>query len=103
MLLVVLILYLFGLVFMQATTGYLERADADAETSEKLLRNWGTVFKALTSLYMAITGGDDWANIGDPLRKVGDHYYVIFLFYISVLFFAILNIVTGIFLQNAER
>merc|ERR1719272_1555734 len=52
---------------------------------------------------MATTGGDDWSNLCDSLHKTGEGYYLVFLLFVIILFFAVLNIVTGIFLQNAEK
>merc|ERR1712072_1115602 len=90
LLLLMIINYVFGLLFMQATGSY-------------LVSHWGSVYRSMVSLFKATTGGDDWGNIGDSLQSTGEHFYIIFLVYIAVLYFAILNIVTGIFLQNADK
>jgi len=60
-------------------------------------------YDSMVTLFMAITGGDDWSNLAGSLRETGEGYYFIFLVFVCVLFFAVLNIVTGIFLQNAEK
>merc|ERR1719311_1188308 len=57
----------------------------------------------MISLFKATTAGDDWGNIADTLEPTGNYVYIAFLLYVAVLYFAILNIVTGIFVQNADK
>eukprot|EP00747_Dinoflagellata_sp_TGD_P093837 gnl/TRDRNA2_/TRDRNA2_165896_c2_seq2.p1 gnl/TRDRNA2_/TRDRNA2_165896_c2~~gnl/TRDRNA2_/TRDRNA2_165896_c2_seq2.p1 ORF type:complete len:654 (+),score=125.26 gnl/TRDRNA2_/TRDRNA2_165896_c2_seq2:285-1964(+) len=106
-----LMLYMFAVIFLQATSGAMldDRALVTAgatplladEERKDLYDRWGTVTKSMLSLYMAITGGDDWSNIAAPLKSAGDHYYMLFLFYTAFLMFAVLNVLTGIFVDAA--
>merc|ERR1719161_1256402 len=57
----------------------------------------------MVSLYKASTGGDDWGNIGDPLKQTGTIYYVLFMLHIGFIAFSVLNILTGIFLEKTSQ
>eukprot|EP00812_Abedinium_dasypus_P005616 NODE_1705_length_1078_cov_487.661779.p1 GENE.NODE_1705_length_1078_cov_487.661779~~NODE_1705_length_1078_cov_487.661779.p1 ORF type:complete len:327 (+),score=109.56 NODE_1705_length_1078_cov_487.661779:100-981(+) len=107
MLMLCLIMYIFGLCFLQAATAYLEElpeADRDEEmvqNAEELEKYWGSVTKAMQTLYWTITGGNDWKPLAQPLKAMGYHYYALFIIYVAFLAFAVLNVLTGIFVDAA--
>lgn len=70
---------------------------------EELDNNFGSLAKTLYSLYKAITGGDDWSRFGDPLFDISTIMGLFFCFYISFAVFAVLNVVTGVFVDNAIK
>merc|ERR550532_3897702 len=94
-----LVMYTFGLAFLQATTAHLQDNGGQAEPD--LFKYWGSLGSCCVTLYMAVTGGADWAPLAEPLSQVGILYHYLFLFYIALLTFAILNILTGIFAKAA--
>ena len=47
--------------------------------SAKVLDNFGSVGRTTLSLYMAVTGGDDWANYYNALEALGGIYHYLFL------------------------
>jgi len=103
-----IIMYIFGIIFLQATAGALVDAAADPlnteiddRVHEELHKHWGSVATSMITLYFAVTGGNDWAALAEPLKSCGLTYYAIFLFYIAFLTFAVLNILTGIFVETA--
>jgi len=98
-----LILYIFGLVFLQAATAALPDKSLDAVTRGQLLDYFGSVYKSMLTLYMATTGGADWGPMASPLVAAGDGYYYLFLFYISFLSMAIMNVVMGLFVDAAMK
>merc|ERR1712129_60729 len=98
------ILYVFGIMFAQGLEGYLSDPSMYSEKyDEQLLALWGSVGSAMVSLFMALTGGLDWRDAADPLTAVGSPYYVLFLFYISVLYIAVLNVLIGMFCESAQQ
>lgn len=102
----VLIEYVFAMVFMNATVGYLmdhPGEEGDADVKGRLLHYWSTVYRSMLSLHRAISGGEDWGDVGEALKAVGEHYYIVFLFFVSFIIFAVLNILTGIFLEQAVK
>jgi len=103
MLLLVLIQYMFGLVFLQATASSLRDPDVDDDTKDALKLHFGSLSTTMLTLYMATTGGDDWGPMAAPLFNAGWAYYFLFLFYISFLSMAILNLVMGLFVDTAMK
>eukprot|EP00440_Ansanella_granifera_P066796 gb/GFBE01072440.1/.p1 GENE.gb/GFBE01072440.1/~~gb/GFBE01072440.1/.p1 ORF type:complete len:233 (+),score=70.88 gb/GFBE01072440.1/:1-699(+) len=53
------------------------------------------------TLFAAISGGIDWEVATRQLSRVHEMYLTIFVFYVFFMVFAVLNIVTGLFCQNA--
>ena len=97
-------LYLFALVFVQGMAGFLasdKAGNLDEAVLEESLANFGSVWLAMLSLYMAVTGGNDWAVYYDMLSRCGDHYGYIFIFFTFYFVFAIFNVLTGQIVQNA--
>lgn len=106
MLLIALLMYTFSLCFLQAISIYLSETPAEA-VSENTLANigshWNSVQQATLTLYMSITGGSEWEQLADPLRCTGISYYVLFLFFIALSGIAVLNIITGLFVDAAMK
>jgi len=102
-----LIMYIFGICFLQAVTAHLaETSQAELDKTsieEDILTNWGSVEISMRTLLMAITGGNDWKDLAAPLWQVGPHYYAFFLLYIAFIVFAVMNVLTGIFVDQAIR
>merc|ERR1719443_1126102 len=96
-----LIKYVFSMIFMHAVAEFLE-SNPGAPEADGLRQHWGTVGGSMVSLFKAISGGDDWQNIGDPLKATGEVYYLVFLLFVLFLFFAVLNILTGVFIHKAD-
>jgi len=94
--------YIFAVVFVSGVVSYIKTEPEPSEAAEVL--EWhGDICTCMHSLFLATTGGQDWMAIGEPLKKVGNFYYGTFLFYIALELFAVLNILTGIFVDSAIR
>jgi len=101
-----LLTYIFGLCFLNAVTGYLEdtpRQEISEETMSLINDYWSSVFQSTVTLYMAVTGGSDWEPLAKPIRQTGDFYYMLFLFYIAFSAVAVLNVLTGMFVDTAMK
>jgi hypothetical protein len=107
----VFIFYIFALVFVQGVTSYLidHGETLKPESKEKLLQCFGSVSKAMITLYKAVTGGADWEGFydnadGDPmLSETSTINAGLFLFFVFFIQIALLNILTGIFVENAMK
>merc|ERR1712007_363213 len=93
--------YIFAIVFMHATVVYLADPVADTRIQDALLSQWGSVFQAMVSLFQASTGGMDWGELGENIRAVSLGYFLLLLFFIGFMIFAVLNILTGVFVDKA--
>jgi len=103
-----LIFYMFGLVFVQGTASHLLEVEAgDAELSagnrSDLLKHFGSVQEAMLTLFMASSGGQDWSVYYDYLKVTGWVNSALFLFFNAFTQIALLNILTGIFVENAMK
>lgn len=73
----------------------------DARNSLK--ENCGTLLQTMYTLWKAITGGTDWENVGDPLFEVSPVVGITFILYIAFAVCALLNVVTGVFVNKALK
>lgn len=102
--LVVLLLtfYLFGVSFTAAVGDFLNTTEKwQNEKNEELVASFGTVDKSVVALFMAMSGGNDWAQYYDALLLLPWLYPVSFLAFILFTLFAVVNIVTGVFVESA--
>merc|ERR1739844_852690 len=105
MILLVLIIYVFGVMFTQAITDYLATSDSDAAMAHK--DYWGSLLASMYTLFAALTNGIAWADAAKPLQDAGDAWIFLFLIYMCFTFMAVLNVVTGVFchaaIEGAQR
>eukprot|EP00418_Pyrodinium_bahamense_P017772 CAMPEP_0179106120 /NCGR_PEP_ID=MMETSP0796-20121207/49319_1 /TAXON_ID=73915 /ORGANISM="Pyrodinium bahamense, Strain pbaha01" /LENGTH=722 /DNA_ID=CAMNT_0020804127 /DNA_START=40 /DNA_END=2208 /DNA_ORIENTATION=- len=100
------VFYIFGLVFVQGTTTYLiQNPDIDSGERYLIVKNFGSVERAMLSLYKATTGGIDWENLFDApiIENMGTMNVLLFIFLIAFIQVALLNILTGVFVENALK
>jgi len=96
-----LIFYIFAIVFVQAVGIYLGKADLYEKEQLELMEYFGSVQRAVLTLFSVTTGGNDWEMYYWVLVPAGDIYAFVFLFFIAFSNIALLNILTGIFVENA--
>jgi hypothetical protein len=95
-------IYLFSIYLVQAVTGHLSSDDrTNVLYDDALVKFFGTVLAAGNTLFQAVAGGISWVEIYDVLVEVGWIHGVIFIFYIFLTWFALTNIITGIFVDTA--
>lgn len=105
-----LLFYSFGVILTQIVSDHCrfeaitKRDDSNAipECSEELLvRFWKNVPESMCTLLLAISGGLSWDDAFRPLRDVSALAVVLFILYIILTVFAVLNVVTGVFCNTA--
>jgi len=102
-LLLMLILYMFGVLFTQASNGHLaptlkgHHVVAEAD----LRKYYGSVGRSVYTLFKSITSGVDWQTVVEPLQEIHWSWTTLFVLYIAFSYFAVLNVVTGVFCQTA--
>merc|ERR1712008_39418 len=106
-LLLVTILFLFGVLYTQAATMYFTDGFCNATgrtcppskndvENTQLFFYFGTVPKAILSLFKTLTGGVSWQEVLVPVEELGMFWAIFFVALISFCYLAVLNIVTGI-------
>lgn len=79
------------------------REDHQNTNTDDLENAWGSLLKSITSLYQAILGGIDWKDLTDGIDKVSWSASVVFAMYIAFASLVMLNLVTGVFVEGAQR
>jgi hypothetical protein len=97
-----LMLFIFALIFVQALADYitLEGAD-DFEFKSEAFRTFGSLGTSMLTLYMAVTGGNDWELYYEVVARAGTLYAALFLLFTYYFLFALFNILTGILVEKA--
>jgi hypothetical protein len=99
-----LVFYIFGIIFTSAVVGYWETQDNFMSAENQiLLKHFSTLDKSMLSLYMSMAGGNDWALYYEALEPLPPMYQLLFLLFITISVFAVVNIVTGVFVEHAMQ
>ncbi|CAE7665586.1 Scn10a [Symbiodinium pilosum] len=102
--LLLLIVYVFGMIFTQAVNGHLYDPDAFPLSDESINVSelyFGKLTITMMSLFMSVTDGLSWEKISRPLGEISPIWAGLFLFYVSFTYFAVLNVLTAVFCQSA--
>merc|ERR1719188_2310595 len=83
LLLVIVVMYMFGLVFVQLSTSVLQKGGIAIVTRNDLAVYWGSVLTSMNTLYISSTGGISWCEVARPLQELGSHLYLLFVVYVS--------------------
>jgi hypothetical protein len=99
--LLLMIIVSVGICLTQVVTDY-RVGHQDTEPQQGLATYYGSLGCTVLSLYQAITGGIDWNVAVTPLAdSISPVWSVVFSLYIAFVVFAVLNIVTGVFVQSS--
>lgn len=106
--LLALLVYMVGVQFTQLVADYKvglkDESDEERPDDEDLNKHFGSLPRGLFSLYQSLTGGIDWGEVCWPLMNhITVWCGVVFSMYIAFAIFALLNVVTGVFVQSAMR
>jgi len=105
-LLMTLVTYAFAVVVTQEARSFLRSQSPDLPTSQNadvtvLQGHFSSMFESMLSLVESILGGADWHAYFEALRQLRVMYGLIFLTYIVFGYLAVLNVVTGIFVDSS--
>jgi len=100
---ILFMLYTFAIMFTQGVHGYLqEEGDKlSAEAVDNIMQDFGTLGRAMRSLYQACTGGRDWHEFYLLISEAGDFYAAAFVGFTFIMQFWCFSILTGIFVEKA--
>jgi len=80
-----------------------ENGTSDTSKYEEVMRYWGSLGTAMTSLYVASMGGESWVVMLDTLYDFGPVFYALFLFYIAFFMFVVVNTITSQILEGTMK
>lgn len=95
------LLYVFGISFTSAVALELEMSPADAPGTDELKRYFGSLSSSILTLYSSMSGGEDWTVYYYALGRLAWPYQTLFLFFVTFAVFAVVNVVTGVFVDTA--
>jgi len=95
--------FVFGVFLMVSVTSWVATSGPEAEHVTELRHWFGSLDKTLYTLFKSIFGGISWCEISDALLYVHWTNAVFFCFYVFFNAIAVMNIITGIFVDSAIR
>merc|ERR1719410_3054899 len=68
---------------------------------EEIATLYGNLPRSMMTLFLTISGGLEWSKAAGPLVKLGTFYGIIWTAYVAFMVFGMLNVLTGIFVEQA--
>jgi len=100
-LLMLIMMYCFAVFLTDQGTEFVRRSEVP-EDRVKVQEYWGSMGSSIKSLFMAMTGGIDWRHL---VEHIGRNWLTACVFYGYITFsvLVMLNLVTGVFVDGAQR
>lgn len=100
-----LMIYVVAVYLTQLVLDYrVEKSLGGTQPNEQLGQYYSSLFRSILSLYQAISGGVDWDDLVNPLiQEISPLIGLIFTFYIAFSILALMNVVTGVFVESALK
>ena len=101
----VFVMYVFGLLLQQGIVQYLmeARATMSDEANEYIMTYFGSVGQTVVTLFQSSTSGVDWNEPYKALLFTGQIMPIAFLVYVAFVFISVWNIVTSTFVEKALK
>jgi hypothetical protein len=107
LMLLILMMFCVSVFFTEAGCDLAKEWERDGQLQQaKDMRQfWGSVSQSMLTLFMAITGGDDWNNYVVVFDSTSSYVMntLFFSLYIAFAVLVMLNLVTGVFVEGAQR
>jgi len=102
-LMVFCIMFATALILIQGVGQWLSDNKAvDSDLKDQVIIHWGGIGPILLTLFQSISGGGAWGTPAGLLREsAGTFYFAVFVFFVSLVCFAVLRLLTGIFTNHA--
>mmetsp|Transcript_111859 Transcript_111859/g.176215 ORF Transcript_111859/g.176215 Transcript_111859/m.176215 type:complete len:266 (+) Transcript_111859:3-800(+) len=102
-LLLFLVVYVAGIFLAQLCVDTINEGTVGGADSElqALWQHFGTLPRAMDTLFLCITGGKNWGEVAGLLSDVGWLGVFILTFYVAVVVIVLLNVMTGLFCECA--
>lgn len=100
-LILLLMTYMTGIYFSDLVLSYRADNGPQDENYHVLGEYFGSLSRSILTLYQAIAGGIDWDSVVTPLMAISPWLGVAFSFYVAFSVLALMNTITGVFVENA--
>eukprot|EP00747_Dinoflagellata_sp_TGD_P082645 gnl/TRDRNA2_/TRDRNA2_161771_c1_seq2.p1 gnl/TRDRNA2_/TRDRNA2_161771_c1~~gnl/TRDRNA2_/TRDRNA2_161771_c1_seq2.p1 ORF type:complete len:309 (+),score=54.66 gnl/TRDRNA2_/TRDRNA2_161771_c1_seq2:1-927(+) len=99
-----LIIFIIAVFLTQLLVDYRTSNPAVPEVEDLVDKYYSSLFTAILGLYQAVTGGVSWEVLVMPLlNHVSPLVGLVFAFYIAFVVLALMNVVTGVFVESALK
>lgn len=89
----IIMFYMFGISFTAGVTDNLVSRNARQQAeNEDMVIYFGTLGRSILTLYMSMTGGEDWRVFHDSLKELPFFYRHLFIVFITFAILAVFNI-----------
>eukprot|EP00747_Dinoflagellata_sp_TGD_P193195 gnl/TRDRNA2_/TRDRNA2_59054_c0_seq1.p1 gnl/TRDRNA2_/TRDRNA2_59054_c0~~gnl/TRDRNA2_/TRDRNA2_59054_c0_seq1.p1 ORF type:complete len:561 (-),score=89.74 gnl/TRDRNA2_/TRDRNA2_59054_c0_seq1:31-1713(-) len=93
--------YMCGIILTDMVTEKREaQSSGEHESHEEISRMWGSLDRSMLTLYQIVTEGIHWGEAMGPLRDI-PMITTVFVLYVAFSCFALMNVITGIFVDSA--
>lgn len=101
--LLAVIIYVFGTYFTQMAADFNREYESELSLmqTERLEKRFGSVMRTIYSLVLSMLQGIGWEECTDALIEIGILPTLMFFFYICFTTLAVMNIITGTFVDRA--
>jgi hypothetical protein len=101
-----LLVYIFAVFLTQQVLDHRVNLRKDAQVTNEFDKDlsyyFGSLGRSIFSLYQAITGGEDWDSMANPLmQRISVVLGLVLAFYTAFALLALMNVVTGVFVEAA--
>lgn len=101
-----LVMYMFALYLGEVILFYFQvgglKVDANNPMHEVLIAHWDGIPESMRSLVFSISGGADWADLAEPFWDINVVHGMMYTLFILFTTFGLLNIMVGVFVQEAS-
>lgn len=95
--------FMFAVLILESVSGKLSEPEDGQEVFLRTLRStWTSLIATQYILFQAISGGVDWGLQVQSLVQISPMFGVACSAYIAMAVFCVLNIITGVFVENAK-
>jgi len=98
--LLVMMMYMVGTMITQSALEYIEMGD-DLGMEQELCNYWCSLDTTMMTLFQSIAGGVSWREPLNPLQRMSLVMSWVAVGHISLVYFAVLNVVTAVFCTRA--
>merc|ERR1712118_244730 len=95
-----IILYVFGICFTSFASTF-SRDQPDHPYTPAVATHFGDLYATITTLLESMLNGMGWSVVADTALEMGYVEFVLFYFFIFFSMLAVMNVITGVFVENA--
>lgn len=96
-----IMIFMFSVIFILAVANHISEAQADDPSVEDLRIFFASMPMTVLSLWMSMSGGLSWWEIERLFLLISPSWALIFALFEAIMLLAMMNIVTGIFVNDA--